>query len=181
MLKLSALAVRAIALGGMFISLQTLPLPVAAQPAPTTTPAPPTLEFVFEEIVTLGADVHVGTTPWGHRNIVPITGGTFKGPHIKGKVLSGGWDWQLATPSGCFSIQADYMIQADDGAIINVVNKGVMCKGADGKAQKVFTTPVFEAPVGPHEWLNGGAYVGTLEGTTEGGKPAVRIRFFKAL
>jgi hypothetical protein len=72
------------------------------------------------------------------------------------------------------------MIQAEDGAIINVVNKGTMCKGSDGKSPKGFTTPVFEAPLGPHDWLNGGAYVGTFEVITEGGKPAVRIRFFKA-
>src|SRR5277367_4895355 len=82
----------------------------------------PHLEFVFEEFVTLGASIHPGETPFGERNIVPITGGTFSGPNIQGKVMSGGWDWQLATKTGCHSIQADYMIQTDDGAIINVIN-----------------------------------------------------------
>src|SRR5579872_7256056 len=83
----------------------------------------PRLEFVFEEIVALGPGVHLGATPWGERNMIPITGGSFSGPRIKGKVLSGGWDWQLTTQTGCFKIQADYMIQTDDGVIINVVNK----------------------------------------------------------
>ena len=145
-----------------------------------TTPPAPTLEFVFEEIVTLGTDTKVGTTPWGDRNIVPITGGTFAGPRIKGKILPGGWDWQLTTPGGCFSLHANYMIQADDGAIINVDNKGTFCKSSDGKDPKWLTTPSFEAPKGPHDWLNGGAFVGTLQGTTLDGKRAVRIRYYQA-
>ncbi len=152
----------------------------AAQTTQAATPPAPTLEFIFEEIVTLGPDTKVGTTPWGERNIVPITGGTFAGPRIKGKILPGAWDWQLQTPGGCFSLHANYMIQADDGAIINVDNKGSMCKSSDGKDSAWFTNPSFEAPIGPHDWLNGGAFVGTLQGTTVDGKRAVRIRFYQA-
>jgi hypothetical protein len=135
-------------------------------------------EFVFEEFVTLGGSIHPGETPFGERNIVPITGGTFSGPKIRGKVLPGGWDWQLVTKTGCHSIQADYMIQADDGAIINVVNKGTSC-ASPGANIRLITTPSFEAPLGPHAWLNGGAYVGTLELATVDGKPAVHIRFYQ--
>jgi hypothetical protein len=139
---------------------------------------PPHLEFVFEEFVTLGASVHPGETPFGDRNIVPITGGTFSGPSIRGRVMPGGWDWQLSTKTGCHSLQADYMIQTDDGAIINVVNKGMLCAAAGSNA-KLFTIPAFEAPLGPHAWLNGGAFVGTLEVTKIDDKPAVHIRFYQ--
>jgi hypothetical protein len=72
------------------------------------------------------------------------------------------------------------MIQTDDGAIINIVNKGTSCRSATEAPGRLLTTPVFEAPVGPYEWLNGGAYVGTLDVTTAEGKPAVRIRIYKA-
>jgi hypothetical protein len=34
----------------------------------------PKLEFVLEELVTLGPSVHPGQTALGERNIVPITG-----------------------------------------------------------------------------------------------------------
>lgn len=153
---------------------------VNAQAPASNLPAPPRLKFVYEEQVTLASPIPVGETPMGKRNIVPITGGTFSGPGLNGRILPGGWDWQLTNASGCFSLHADYMIQTDDGAIIHVVNAGMVCPNSAGKRDAILTTPVFEAPKGKYDWLNGGAYVGTLEVITLDGKPAVRIRFFKA-
>lgn len=138
----------------------------------------PHLAFVFEEYVTLGPGIHPGETPFGDRNIVPITGGVFSGPKIRGKVMPGGWDWQLATKTGCRSLHADYMLQADDGAIINIVNQGRFCAGP-GANNRIITVASFEAPLGPHAWLNGGAYVGTLEVTKFDAKPAVHIRIYE--
>jgi hypothetical protein len=140
----------------------------------------PSLAFVFEEYVTLGPGIHPGETPFGDRNIVPITGGVFVGPKIRGKVMPGGWDWQLVTKTRCHSLDANYMIQADDGTIINVINKGMLCSTPGDKTQ-LFTTPTFEAPLGPHAWLNGGAYVGTVELAKLHGEPAVHIRFYKVM
>lgn len=144
-------------------------------------PAAPTLEFLFEEVVTLSPRVEAGRTPMGERGFIPITGGTFEGPGIRGKVMPGGWDWQLKTDGGCFLIEADYMIQTDDGVIINVDNRGRFCERSDGVRERGMTTPRFEAPLGKYDWLNAGAYVGTLE--SAGSKPgeAVRIRFYKAV
>lgn len=143
-------------------------------------PQAPQLRLVFEEQVTLGADIPVGQTPIGKRNIVPITGGTFEGQGLRGKIMPGGWDWQLTHPSGCFDLHADYMIQTDDEVIIHVVNQGTICPNSSGRRDALFTTPAFEAPKGKYDWLNGGAYVGTVEGMKIGDKPGVRIRFFKA-
>lgn len=140
----------------------------------------PVPEFVFEELVTLAPGLKVGKTPYGDRNIVPITGGTFSGPHIKGTVMPGGWDWQLGVPGGCFKLEANYMIRADDGTVINVLNKGTTCRDLAEPGARLITVPSFEAPIGPHAWLNDGAYWGTLEVTQSDGKPAVRIRIYKA-
>jgi hypothetical protein len=165
----------------LFLIARLLSVPLAAgQAAGTNLPAPPQLRFVYEEQVALASSIPVGETPMGKRNIVPITGGTFSGPGLKGKVLPGGWDWQLTNASGCFSLHADYMIETDDGVIIHVVNAGMVCPNTAGIQDAMLTTPAFEAPKGRYDWLNGGAYVGTLEGMKIDGKPAVRIRFFKA-
>lgn len=160
---------------GVFFTMKS----AIAQGAGTNLPTPPQLKFVYEEQVALAPAQPVGETPMGKRNIVPITGGTFEGPGLKGKVLPGGWDWQLTNASGCFSLHADYMIQTDDGAIIHVVNAGMVCPNTAGTRDAMLTTPVFEAPKGKYDWLNGGAYVGNLGMMTLDGKPAVRIQFFK--
>ena len=55
----------------------------------------PELEFVVELKVKLGQAYGVGETTHGNRFIIPITGGTFEGPNIKGEVLSGGADYQM--------------------------------------------------------------------------------------
>jgi len=157
----------------------TTALTALALAAPITAhAAEPTLEFAFEETVMLDADVPVGATSVGTRNIVPITGGTFEGPRIRGKIMGGGWDWQLRRADGCLQIKADYMLRTDDGAVINVVNTGISCRAKDPKAV-VRTHPVFEAPQGKYDWLSQGCFVGTLDPVSlPDGKRAVRIRFY---
>ena len=147
--------------------------------APTAAQEAPTLEFVFEEIVKLGEVTRPGDTARGERIIIPITGGTFEGPEIKGIVIPGGWDWQLRRADGCTEVEADYFLQTDDGVVINVVNKGVICTGEGGALLPVRTHPVFEAPRGKYEWLSQNAFVGTLELAPAENGPAVRIRFYR--
>lgn len=139
----------------------------------------PTLEFAFEEIVTLGQATAPGETARGARLIIPITGGTFEGPELRGTVMPGGWDWQLRRADGCTEIEADYFLKTDDGVVINVVNKGVICPGEGGAFPAVRTHPVFEAPRGKYEWLSQAAFVGTLESAPPSAGPAVKIRFYR--
>ncbi len=58
-------------------------------------------------------------------------------------------------------------------------NHGVL-SGLGGDPSKVYlrTNPVFEAPIGPHDWLNKAMFVGTV---TPVGQPptAVRVRVYK--
>lgn len=136
----------------------------------------PQLEFVFEELVTLDKAVVVGDTAFGHRQYIPITGGTVTGPKFHGKVLPGGWDWQLFLPNGCGSLAANYMLQADDGAIVNVSNKGVFCGAGSGKS---IWSPVFEAPKGAYDWMTTGTFIDVLSMAGTPGHPAVRIRFYQ--
>jgi hypothetical protein len=159
-------------LAALFAVAGALAAPAAAQEAPT-------LEFVFEEIVTLGQATAPGDTARGGRLIIPITGGTFEGPEIRGTVMPGGWDWQLRRADGCTDVEADYFLKTDDGVVINVVNKGVICPGEAGALRPVRTHPVFEAPRGKYEWLSQVAFVGTLEPAPPSAGPAVKIRFYR--
>ncbi|WP_422634718.1 DUF3237 domain-containing protein [Sphingobium sp.] len=141
----------------------------------------PGLEFIYEAVVTLEPTVEVGHTPLGTRRRVPITGGSFSGPNIRGRVLSGGADWQLQRADNWTVIEADYMMQADDGTLIHVRNVGLTnSRVPDARRRYLRTIPSFEAPDGPHGWLNQAVFVGTIGAPPPAApKPSVRIRVYR--
>jgi len=133
--------------------------------------APLQTEFVYEAVVEIGQAVDVGATPHGHRHYIPITGGAFEGPRIRGSVLPGGADWQTDRPDGVTEADALYSIRCDDGTVIVVHNQGVI---VDGGAY-MRTAPRFEAPAGPHAWLNRAQFVGSVAGGPRPGTVIIRV------
>ena len=124
----------------------------------------PRLEFVMQLDVTIGEPYSVGDTPQGRRTIIPITGGTFEGPQLKGMILEGGADYQLAAVDGSrTTLEAIYSIKTDDGVYIHIRNRGIICTTTDvnGAPQFYFkTTPQFEAPTdSKYAWLNNAIFV----------------------
>ena len=109
--------------------------------------------------------------------MVPIVGGTFEGPNIRGKVLPGGADRQLVRKDDVRVLNALYELQTDDGAIITV-NNHVLVDDQPGRQRYVFSTLEITAPEGPHAWLNRGVFVGTLN-SLRPGRSAVLIRVYK--
>lgn len=153
----------------------TLPGPALAE---TKVPA---LRFAFEEIVELGPDENAGRGLKGERNRIALLGGTVTGARLTGGVVAGGADWQLIRSDGCAEILADYFIRATDGALIHVINRGLGCAPTDQRGLYLRANPVFDAPVGPHDWLNRSVFTSTIEEMpAETGKPRrVRIRFYE--
>jgi hypothetical protein len=89
-------------------------------------PIQPSLSLAFEVHATLGPATEVGKLANGMvRRIIPVTGGTFEGPGIKGIVLAGGADWQIVTPDGIAVLDARYTLQTDQGHSIYISNKGI--------------------------------------------------------
>lgn len=124
----------------------------------------PQLEFVMQLRVTLGQTYSVGETPHGRRMVIPITGGTFEGPRLKGTILNGGADYQLASQNGSRTeLEAIYSIQTLDGTYILVRNRGIIYNGKDANGQPSFyfkAAPQFEAPAdSPYAWINNAIYV----------------------
>jgi hypothetical protein len=144
--------------------LATITLTAAAQIKAPTAAETPQLEFVMQLQVTLDAPFSVGETPHGRRTVIPITGGTFEGPKLKGTILNGGADYQLGSTEGHRTdIEAIYNIKTDDGIYIHIRNCGIinMGQGEDGKPQFYFRcAPKFEAPADSrYAWLNNAIYV----------------------
>jgi hypothetical protein len=146
-----------------------------------TAPAPLQTEFIFEARVTCDPLVVVGQSKAGKRQLIPITGGEFEGPDIKGKVLPGGGDWQLVRPDGVTEIMARYTIQTHDGVNISVVNRGIALYPPAFPAVYVRTTPEFEAPNdSAYAWLNRSVFVGSLQVAST--RPlVVMVRVFRLL
>lgn len=75
----------------------------------------PGLELVMTLRVEIAAALDVGEVGTGMRRVIPITGGMFEGPAIRGTVISGGADWNLTRPDGVAEIWARYTLRTDDG------------------------------------------------------------------
>ena len=60
----------------------------------------PQLEFALQLRVHISEPYTIGETAHGRRIVIPITGGSFEGPSLKGTILSGGADYQLANADG---------------------------------------------------------------------------------
>ena len=66
----------------------------------------------------------LGAVPHGTRVIAPITGGSFEGPLLRGKVLGGG-DWTLLRSDGVLELDLRITLETDDGALISMASFGL--------------------------------------------------------
>ncbi|KAK3901800.1 hypothetical protein C8A05DRAFT_44626 [Staphylotrichum tortipilum] len=132
-------------------------LPFVATACAGATPSPPGLSFLYSLNCTLSASIPVGAGPHGTRVVIPITGGTFSGPKLKGKVLNLGADWGLVDKDGVFSADTRYQLQTDDGADIFIRTSGPA--QADGH---LHLRIVFETGNANYYWLNNIVAVGIL-------------------
>ena len=137
----------------------------------------PFARFVFEALVDIAPAIVQGETASGVRRFIPITGGRLEGPELSGEVLPGGADWQTLRPDDCTEIEAIYAIRADDGAVVAVRNRGLVAP-VEGGTPYVRTVAQFEAPKGPHDWLNRAIFVGTLS-VANAERTVVRVRIFQ--
>ncbi|MEO9526944.1 DUF3237 domain-containing protein [Roseibium sp.] len=132
----------------------------------------PDLTHFCDVEVTLGAPMEMGPGRAGQRRIIPITGGAVSG-RISGTVLNLGADWQTVFGDGSADIDTRYAFRTDDGALIEIVNKGVrhgppdvlaaIARGEDvDPASYYFRTRArLETGDQRHEWVNRMLFVGT--------------------
>ncbi|SFN21571.1 DUF3237 domain-containing protein [Variovorax sp. OV329] len=156
--------------------------PPALPTTPTTGTVPmnlPGTEFVYEAIVDLAPTLQLGMSPLGDRRMVPITGGTFEGPGLRGTVMPGGADRQLVRRDGSVALDAVYELQTEDGVVISVRNRVLSRRPKDAPAY-VFSNIELTAPEGRYGWLNDFVYVGTLN-SLRPQRAAVVIRAYKVV
>src|SRR5258706_5830469 len=101
-------------------------------PKAQDSPAPPRLTFAFELRAKVGAPVEVGQVTHGRRRIVPIEGGTIKGPLLNGTVTDGGADWQVIQQDGFTELDTRYTIKTEQGALVYVQHARIRNAPPDG-------------------------------------------------
>ena len=126
----------------------------------------PELTPLFELSASLAPALLVGETPQGLRRVVPITGGTFAGPQLRGEVVAGGADWQYRRADGVMVVEAQYLLRTAEGVLIQVSNQGLrhgpeavlerLARGDEVDPSEYYfrAMPRFIAPHGPYDWLN---------------------------
>src|SRR5713226_899029 len=110
------------------------------------------------------ATTEIGSTPRGALSIFPVTGGSFEGELLRGKVLAGGGDWVTAKGDGTFALDLRVTLETDDGDLIHMTFTGVR----DDANHYFRTVPRFETAAPRYAFLNRLLAVGTGEIRADG-------------
>jgi uncharacterized protein DUF3237 len=117
--------------------------------------------------VKVAAAQNIGAVPLGARRTVPLTGGAFEGPRLRGTVLAGGSaDWLLLRADSVLEMDLRVTLRTDDGALISMKSFGLRhgppeVIAAIGRGEIVDpatyyfrTTPRFETAQPAYAFLN---------------------------
>jgi hypothetical protein len=131
------------------------------------------LEFALEMHISLGARVHIPVADGYMRGAVLIEEGRFSGPALSGRVVRGsGGDFPMVRADGSGRFESQYLLETDDGAHIlkrstgvrhaspEVVRALLAGEQVDPQSYYMRMMPRFEAPQGPHDWMNRTLFVG---------------------
>jgi Protein of unknown function (DUF3237) len=122
----------------------------------------------------------LGAVPHGTRSFVPVTGGDFDGPRLRGKVLPGGGDWLLLRSDGVLELDLRITLETDDHALIAMTFQGLRHGPSDviaalGRGEAVDparyyfrTLPRFETSAEAYAFLNRIVAVGSGEARPDG-------------
>jgi len=155
------------------------------------------LEFVFQIRLHFTRVHTIPNMPSGAgRGAVYVDDGVVEGPRLRGRALpNAGGDWALFRPDGVLAFDARYMLQADDGTLILLHNRGylwgrrpdvmprirawIFDDGPPVAHEEYYlrANPSFEVQTGPHDWLMRHVFVGIGERKADGNL----IRYYAVL
>ncbi|MEX0284914.1 MAG: DUF3237 domain-containing protein [Paracoccaceae bacterium] len=148
----------------------------------------PDLKHFCDLTVDLGPIREMGAGRAGKRRIIPIVGGQVTG-RVQGHILNLGADWQTVFADGAANLDTRYAFETDDGALIEIINRGVrhgppevierIAAGEDVDPADYYMRTHARLETGDprYDWVNQTLFVGT------GGRFAdqVRITLYEVL
>src|SRR4249920_158590 len=142
---------------------------MSTQPLSSLVP-PELLELRYRPLFIFQIEVKppsiVGATPGHDRRIGEIAGGRFEGERLRGKILSGGSDWQSLRADGATTLNVRLVMQAEDGDLIAMTYLGVrhgpkevldrIARGESVNPSEYYmrATPYYETASPNYGWLN---------------------------
>jgi hypothetical protein len=140
------------AAGAIGLGLEDAP---AQTPAADARPESLKSQFLMDLILETAPAVSMG-----NRTIVAVTGGTFEGPKLKGKVVGPGADWPVRVNDRLRILDVRILLVTDDDHKIYMTYRGVIHTPA-GQGERYWrTVPIFETDSTKYEWLNSVVAVG---------------------
>ena len=145
------------------------------------------LQLLMTVYADLAAPIEIGAGPHGTRSIFNVTGGTFEGTRLRGKILPGGADWLLVDADSVGRLDVRIALETEDGAriylqyfgvlIINEKVKTALEQGGGCEYGDTYfmTQPRFETGDARYGWLN--KIVAVAEGRVQ--PSAVEYRVFE--
>lgn len=113
-------------------------------------------EFLMDMILETQPAVSLGA-----RTVVAVTGGTFEGPKLRGKVVSPGADWPLVINPSLRVLDVRTLLVTDDDQRIYMTYRGVIYTPPAGQGARYWrTVPIFETDSKKYEWLTQAVFVG---------------------
>jgi len=130
----------------------------AGAQTPATTPAPPMApppdalksEFLMDLILETGGP---GGGAVGARQIVPVIGGTFEGPKLRGKVVTPGADWLVRISETVRVLDVRTLLVTDDDQRIYLNYRGVLYT-PPGQSRYQRVGMMFETGSEKYAWLH---------------------------
>jgi hypothetical protein len=116
--------------------------------------------------------LNIGASPAGDRRVGVLSGGTFEGERLRGRVLDGGSDWLTVRTDGSWTMNVRAVLETDDGALIGMFYQGVrrgppeilakIARGEDVDPESYYfrVNPLFETASPKYAWLNGLVTIG---------------------
>ncbi|MGE3341816.1 MAG: DUF3237 domain-containing protein [Vicinamibacterales bacterium] len=96
----------------------------------------------------------------GPRRIAPISGGTFRGPRLRGKVVGPAGEWGVVNSVGAYAIDVRFQLETDDSELIHIAYSGYIYPSRQRETAPVPDNrywrirPVFDTASSKYEWLN---------------------------
>ena len=110
-------------------------------------------ELLYKIELIVDTEIDLGNTPLGPRVIAHITGGTFEGPKLKGKVLASGGDWLLRLDSTTVKLDVRILLETEDKELIYNTYTGFIHQNSDS-TDYWRIVPIFETSSKKYGWLN---------------------------